>query len=166
MKLRNPRRVIPPLCAALITATLLVVGIAVARSTVTPFTLTETLTRNVDPGQWSFLPSGKIRLRDRVSDYSDTATDPRLTGTVRATMNCNLDSNWTGPCWGATHEQIGDGVWDGTWNGNLNLQTGSGDADTVLHGSGAFDGLQMMEHCAYIYGVGTCAGRILDTNGQ
>jgi hypothetical protein len=128
--------------------------------------MTETLAKNIDPGRWTFLPSGHVVLRGRVSDYTDTATDPRLTGTARATMNGNLDSNLTGPVWGEAHETIGNGVWDGMWHGHFNLQTGSGDYDAVLHGSGAFDDLQVMEHCSYLYGMGTCTGRILDTKGQ
>ena len=96
----------------------------------------------------------------------ETASDPRLSGTIRAVTNANFDFNWTGPTWGTYHGQIGEGVWDGIWHGNFNFQTGSGDYDAIGHGSGAFDGLQSMEHCVYVKGVGTCTGRILDTKGQ
>jgi hypothetical protein len=157
---------IRPFGMALIASALLAAGIAVARNTVTPFTLTETTAATVDQGQWSFLPSGNIHVRGRVNDYLDTASDPRINGQIRAVTNANLDSNWTGPTWGSFHGEIGEGVWDGTWNGNFNFQTGSGYYDAVGHGSGAFQGLQSMEHCVYVYGVGTCTGRILDTKGQ
>jgi hypothetical protein len=101
-----------------------------------------------------------------VAEYIDTASDSRVSGTVRVTMNANLDSEWTGPTWGTSHTVVGDGVWDGTWNGTFNFLSGSGDYDAVSHGSGAFDGLQVKEHCVYVYGVGTCTGRILDTKGR
>ncbi len=151
---------------ALIASALLVAGLAVARSTVTPFTLKETLIQTVDPGQWSFLPDGNIHVRNRVNDYLDEASDERVSGTARATTNANLDSNWTGPAWGAYHTENGKGAWDGIWHGNFNFLTGSGDYDAVGHGSGEFDGLQMIEHCVYVNLVGTCTGRILDTNAK
>jgi hypothetical protein len=154
---------IRPFGMALIAVTLLAAGIAIARSTVTPFTLTETTIQNVDPGQWSYLPGGNVHVRNRVTDYLETASDPRVSGTFRATTNANLDSNLTGPAWGTYHAENGKGVWDGIWHGNLNFLTGSGDYDAVGHGSGEFDGLQFMEHCVYVYGVGTCTGRILES---
>jgi hypothetical protein len=112
------------------------------------------------------LPSGNIHVRDRVTDVLDTASDPRVSGKFRIVRNGNLQPNWTGPIWGTFHGQIGEEIWDCTWNGNLNFQTGSGDYEAVGHGNGAFDGLQLMEHCVYVYGVGTCTGRILDSNSQ
>ena len=145
---------------------LLVAGIAIARTTVTPFTLTETIQETTDQGKWSFLPSGNIHVRDRANIYLDISSDPRLTGLVRATTNANLDPDWTGPAWGVYHAENGQGVWDGIWHGNFNLATGSGDYDAVGHGSGDFAGLQMMEHCVYVNLVGTCTGRILDTNAK
>ena len=152
---------------ALIASTLLAAGIAIARSTVTPFTMTETTSGSVYPGQWSFLPGGNTHVRGLVSEYLETANDPRMSGKIRVVLNANLDSNLTGPIWGTFHGQIGEGVWDGTANGNFNFQTGLGDYDAVGHGSGVFDGLQSMWHCVYyVRGEGTCTGRILDTKGQ
>ena len=167
MRVRNFLRTrIRQFGVVVIVSTPLAAGVAVAGSTVTPFTLTESTIVNVDPGHWSFLPGGNIHVRGRVSDYLETASDPRPSGTIRAVTNPGLDSNWTGPTWGTYHGQIGEAVWNGIWHGNFNFQTGSGDYDAIGHGSGAFDGLQSMEHCVYVNGVGTCTGRILDTKAQ
>lgn len=152
------------LTAGLITIALLAAGIARGRNVVTPFTLTETTIRVVDPGQWRFLPDGNVHVRNRVNDYLETASDPRMNGTFRATTNANLDASWTGPTWGTFHADDGRAGWDGIWHGNFNFHTGSGDYDAVGHGSGEYAGLQVTEHCVYVYGVGTCTGRILEHN--
>ncbi len=145
---------------------LLAAGIAIAKTTVRPFVLTETVNRTTVEGEWNFLPSGNITVRNRVSEYNDVASDPRLSGTVVATTNANLDPDWTGPAWGAYHSEIGSGAWNGVWHGNFNMATGSGDYDAVGYGSGSFKGLQVMEHCVYVNLVGSCTGRILDTNAK
>jgi len=87
-----------------------------------------------------------------------------MNGIFRATTNANLDAAWTGPAWGTFHADNGEAGWDGVWHGHFDFSTGSGDSDAVGHGSGEHAGLQVMEHCVYVQGVGTCTGRILEVN--
>ncbi len=86
-----------------------------------------------------------------LTDVTGTGAAVFQGGTSRIVVNCNLDANLRGPCWG-TFELIvpGQGIWEGSWNGIFDLVNFVGSYSVVGHGSGEqLDGLQMKYDAVY-----------------
>jgi hypothetical protein len=88
-------------------------------------------------------------------------------GTPRYVFNCNLDKNYSGPCWGTFEWPIADkgGKWEGTFTGEIDLLKSFVNASVNGHGvGGELDGLQMKYDVLYPGGVpyGTAILRVLD----
>jgi hypothetical protein len=144
-----------------------------------PFTANEIAVLTIDPGTRTY-PDGNYHVRDQVVQFIWVSSDDRLSGETIVVMNMNLDSPpdpsgpiSSGPMWGtfnfaADPNTYEDSGWDGSWHGEVfdlvkNIVEHSG----VGHGYGQFEGLQMTYSCTYtgtpLY-VGSCTGRILETN--
>ena len=61
-------------------------------------------------------------------------------------MNCNLDSQLTGPCWGTFEWSLsGEGKWKGVWNGKFDLLNYTGSYQCIGHGEGgSLEGLKFI----------------------
>ena len=111
---------------ALFAAFLMVEGVfAVGNSDkkVTTATGTTLCTPN-DLGEWISLPSGNLHIRDFSTICVDTyPSAPQFNVTSLITMNCNLDKNWYGPCWGTFGRMPDDPTpgFEGVWVGKFNL---------------------------------------------
>jgi hypothetical protein len=108
----------------------------------------------INPGQWSFEPSGNIKIRGLITSCLDTFTGPAapyLSGTGVVTMNCNLDGQGAGRCWGTFGRPIQKDVtsWEGVWEGEFNFATNAGGWKIVGHGCGLLEGLMMEEDVVY-----------------
>ncbi len=94
------------------------------------------------PGQGSIEPGG--RIRGWSAEFQDVLIGPAgalASGTGPVTMNCNLDEDLTGPCWGRFHFRNSAGSWEGVWQGTFSFATGSGSYRAVGHGLGGFRGM-------------------------
>ena len=153
--------------ASVITALLLIAGLATAQAVVTPYTATEIPVALIDPGTTTH-PDGNTHIRGLTALYTRKASDPRVSGgTVRWVINYNLDATLNGPIWGSGSWENGGGSWEDTLQGSINRGTGVGHYDAVWHGSGDFEGLQLKETCVYTgTPVGSCTGRILQPNSK
>jgi hypothetical protein len=80
-----------------------------------------------------------------LTDVTGTAAAMLSGGTNRIVVNCNLDRNLKGECWGTFELTVpGQGKWEGSWNGPIDLVNFIGSFSFVGHGSGGqLDGLQM-----------------------
>lgn len=102
------------------------------------------------PGQGNIEPGGKIRNWSAV--YQSTLFGPAgeiASGTGPVTMNCNLDSGLTGPCWGTFEYANATGTWIGTWQGSFNFATGAGSYQAVAHGEEGLRGLVLKSDVVY-----------------
>ena len=102
------------------------------------------------PGQGNIEPGGKIRNWSAV--YEATLFGPAgeiASGIGPVTMNCNLDSGLTGPCWGTFEYTNSTGIWIGTWQGSFNFATGAGSYQAVAHGEGGLRGLVLKSDVVY-----------------
>lgn len=102
------------------------------------------------PGEGNIEPGGKIRRWSAV--YETTLFGPAgelASGTGPVTMNCNLDSGLTGPCWGTFEYTNSTGTWIGTWQGSFNFATGAGSYKAVAHGTGGLQGLVLQSDVVY-----------------
>ena len=117
------------------------------------------------PGQGNIEPGGKIR--DWLAVYQTTLFGPAgeiASGTGPVTMNCNLDSGLTGPCWGKFEFSNASGTWNGTWQGSFNFVTGAGSYQAVAHGDGELQGLVLKSEVVYPgYAVDPGIGYIYST---
>lgn len=104
---------------------------------------TETNLGLIDPGQgYPPVPGGKIRGVKTM--YQDTLIGPAgeyASGSGPVTMNCNLDEDLTGPCWGTFEFANAKGTWKGVWEGQFNFALGAGSYKATAYGRG---GLQNM----------------------
>ncbi len=129
-----------------------------AQATVTEFTETESCFP-INPGTWTF-PDGNIHVRGMVLQCTDTASDPRVSGTNAVVLNANWDANSLGPVWGIWRLVNEGGVWEGTWEG---MMTTSGSQIHIAGaGTGRYEGLKLWLNG----GNGAYQGRILDPNGD
>lgn len=67
-------------------------------------------------------------------------------GPITFTVNCNLDANCQGPCWGTFQWDIPalNAKWEGSWNGSFDLHAFASTMSAVGHGGGGqINGLQM-----------------------
>jgi hypothetical protein len=145
----------------LIVVLFIVPGSAIAKSTMTSCTGTETLVDVLDPGIWTF-PDGRIHVRGMVMQYEEVSSCPQLAGINTVTMNANWDANEVGPIWGTARPETHDGgVWEVTWTGKT-YADGSSAYRAVGHGvAGSVEGLH-----AQLYATnGEWTATILDPHG-
>jgi len=115
--------------ASVITALLLITGLATAQVVVTPYTATEIPVALIDPGTTTH-PDGNTHIRGLTALYTRKASDVRVSGgTVRWVINYNLDATLNGPIWGSGSWENGGGSWEGTLQGSINRGTGVGHYD-------------------------------------
>jgi len=72
---------------------------------------------------------------------------PLLNGPITFVVNCNMDGQYRGPCWGTFEWDVpGVGVWEGTWTAPvMDLVTYESQVSMVGHGvGGAIEGKQLM----------------------
>jgi hypothetical protein len=113
------------------------------------FTATETVVGYLDPGTTT-ISDGIARIRNQVILVYYNTSDSRITGYYRGVVNYNMDSELSGPMWGAIQSAdengnpIADG-WVGTFDGQLYSVYPS--YNTLLkltaHGKGANKGLRL-----------------------
>jgi hypothetical protein len=86
------------------------------------------------------------KIRGVKQVYNETLVGPAanlLAPTVSVTLNCDLDENGYGPCWGTFEWKManGKGTWKGLWEGSFNfLSGGYGSYTAVGHADGDKDG--------------------------
>ncbi len=108
----------------------------------------------VEQGQWTTGPDGHTKVRGRITQYQETMQGPAaalVSGVVTTSMNCNLDENMTGQCWGSYEWPISAAEkWVGAWEGNFNfgLVVGSYHAFGAGEG-GRLAGLRLEYDCVY-----------------
>ena len=83
--------------ALMIVALLATPGPAMAKATKTEVVGTSTTIGMIDPGVWTTLPSGNVKVRDMILVFREEMSDPRASGTNTVVMNANWDSDETGP---------------------------------------------------------------------
>ena len=102
------------------------------------------------PGKGNIEPGGMIRgwqaefLDEMIGPAGDFAS-----GSGPATMNCNMDENMTGPCWGTFVFSNSIGTWEGTWHGAFDFMTGAGSYKAVGHGTGGLKGMVLQNDVVY-----------------
>ena len=121
------------------------------------------------------LPGGNRHVRGlEVEDRMVVPDNPDVTGNGKVVINCNLDANGVGPCWGTFRWETdaGQGFWEGSYNG-YGYADGSQVTYCVGHGGGAFEGQQIKWTSEYEKNmvlfpdtVGLVTGRILDPHGE
>jgi hypothetical protein len=144
---------------ATIAFVLLATAPLVAKSTITEYECSEVYLETLAEGTMTFLPNGRIHLRDIVNAYDETndLLDPRATGTNYVVVNANWDENWLGPMWGTfTFETDEGGVWEGTWLGQMTEEGSAYHASG--NGHGIYDGMKIWIDVA----PESCHGRIMD----
>ncbi|HLG13402.1 MAG TPA: hypothetical protein VJH03_02610 [Blastocatellia bacterium] len=116
-----------------------------------------------------------MKIRGRVSEYNYVLEGPAagLFGpSATATLNCNLDENMTGPCWGTFEWPASDEErWEGIWYGPFNLATFAGSYKAAGHGHGGrLDGLKLKIDAEYPgdrpYPYGNVSLMVFDPHGR
>lgn len=103
----------------------------------------------MDPGSWTELPSGNIRIRDMTvyelafSWRDGGEVEPRKTGYDVVVANANLDGSLSGPAWGTwnLYSFSGELMFKGTFTGRF--LNGIPEVHFVGQGIGAYVGQQM-----------------------
>ncbi len=142
---------------ALAALLLFVVPVA-AQATLSEFAETESCLPT-NPGTWTF-PDGNIHVRGMVLQCTDTASDPRVSGSNTILLNANWDANALGPVWGTWRLVNEGGVWEGTWEGMVT--TSGSQIHAAGAGEGSYEGLRLWLDG----GNGVYQGRILDPHGD
>ena len=127
-------------------AVLLSASPAMARAQRTTFTGTSSFGETINPGAWTYLPSGSVQARGIVESYNDVATDPRVSGQETIVSNGNFkpapssELGLAGHLWGTFHIVNEGGTWDGTFTSEI-TEGGEYFYRGVAHGSGGYEGL-------------------------
>lgn len=149
----NLTRILKSVVILLILALLLMpVGQASAKMIKTPFTGTDTLLEDLDPGIETFPGKDRYHVRDNVFTTTVVTTDPRVSGTMLFTsFNANFKLvdppvYVTGRMWGTfilpyTGGEVDD-YWEGTITG-VRYENGYSYFKYVAHGHGAYAGMQL-----------------------
>jgi hypothetical protein len=150
-------------------------GLAAARASRVEFTGTEGPGTVLDGGIWTFLHNGSVHVRGMMTEYEESATDPRMSGLNTAVMNANWGPDFAGPMWGTSESVLpaspdcpGGGVWQGTWTGTA-YADGSFSYRAVGRGiAGCVAGLRFSLVAANPGDGGetTYSGEILDPHGE
>lgn len=102
------------------------------------------------PGQG--VPAPGAKLRGWVARYDDVlvgAAGELASGAGPVVMNCNLDQQLTGPCWGTFEIENAHGTWTGVWQGTFNFVTGAGSYRAIGYGQGGLKGLTLCNDVVY-----------------
>ena len=102
------------------------------------------------PGTGGIEPGAKIR--GWATQYQEVLIGPAgdlASGQLDCTMNCNLDDNLTGPCWGTFEITNSEGTWQGTYNGTFNFETGAGYYKAKGRGQGGLKGMVLVNEVVY-----------------
>jgi hypothetical protein len=99
------------------------------------------------PGRQWISEDGVLHIRGGQEAYQDVVSDPRLCGDVVVTLNVNfhfaaLPVMVYGPMWGTFRIDNDGGYWEGSWVGKRTELQGFSYIRGVLHGHGAYEGLQ------------------------
>ncbi|HLE16600.1 MAG TPA: hypothetical protein VI776_17795 [Anaerolineales bacterium] len=118
-----------------------------AKTVKTPFTGTEILVEDISPGRESFPDKNLYQIRDAVSLFEVTASDPRVSGEDLVKINANFKLVDPpvfvhGPMWGEFTISNPDGYWQGTWTG-VRAKNGFSYIRFVGDGHGAYKGMQI-----------------------
>ena len=73
-----------------------------------------------DPGEWTFLPNGNVKIQGLIGEWYDTADTPLLTGTSMWYENALFNPyDPKVKFWGSVELAVegGEGVWQGSWHG-------------------------------------------------
>jgi hypothetical protein len=91
-----------------------------------PYTWVDPAFCVIDPGDWTELPSGKLRIRgmtvyELALSWNDHGVEPRKTGYDVVVANANLDESLSGPTWGTWQLHSNDGtlMFRGTFTGKF-----------------------------------------------
>lgn len=111
---------------------------------------TEVRTGDWIPGKGNIEPGGMIRgWEAEFTDELIGSAGDFASGIGPATMNCNLDENLTGICWGTFVFSNSIGTWEGTWQGSFNFMTGAGSYKAIGHGRGGLKGMTLQNDVVY-----------------
>ena len=132
-----------------ITMMLIPVAVAGAKAIKTPFTGTEVLVEDISPGRESFPDGSLYHIREAVSLFEVTASDPRVSGEDLVKFNANFKLVDPpvfvhGPMWGEFTISNPDGYWEGAWTG-VRAKNGFSYIRFVGDGHGAYKGMEI--HC-------------------
>jgi hypothetical protein len=100
----------------------------------------------LSPGLEWVSDDGVYHARGAAEAYEDVVSDPRLSGDIVVTINCNFQLADEpvfvyGPMWGTSRIDNEDGYWEGSWVGKRTEQ-GFSYIRVVMKGHGAYEGLQ------------------------
>lgn len=112
---------------------------------------------------------GKLHMRGLTQECTDSASDPRVSGTEHVVIHGILDlsDNLAGPFWGTDVVTTGEGQRRGDWTGE---RTSEGFVYVRIHarGTGAYEGMQAWWWLERLSpdpaATATFRGRILDPN--
>ena len=101
----------------------------------------------LSPGRQWISEDGVLHIRGGQETYRDEVGDPRLCGDTVVTLNANFHLADPpvfvyGPMWGTFRIENEGGYWEGSWVGVRTELQGFSYIRGVLHGHGAYDGLQ------------------------
>jgi hypothetical protein len=124
----------------------------------------------VDPGSWTTLPSGRIKIRDMVVfelalAWNDDGVEPRKTGYDVVTANANLDDTLTGPTWGTWRLHSPDGVLMFTGRFTGSFANGIPAVHFVGEGVGGYEGQHMSGDIGRVPDPYNMFGRIVEPGG-
>jgi len=111
----------------------------------------ETAGALIDPGTYTPLKSGNMKLRGKISIYNDQYPGyPQFSGEAVVTTNCNINKDGTMQCWGAfwPTNAPGSGSFVGTWEGEFDVW-GNGSYKLIAHGVGPMDGYEARADASY-----------------
>ena len=99
------------------------------------------------PGRQWISGDGVLHIRGGQEAYRDEVDDPRLCGDAVVTLNVNFHLADPpvmvyGPMWGTFRIENEGGYWEGSWVGERTELEGFSYIRGVLHGHGAYEGLQ------------------------
>jgi hypothetical protein len=110
------------------------------------------ITAVIDPGQMTVEPSSNTKVRGMVLRIEDTLIGPAadlVPVIVLGTMNCNLDRDGYGPCWGTFALAPGNPsdtpAWEGVFEGSWNMYTNEARFKITGHA----DGLKLEEEAFF-----------------
>jgi hypothetical protein len=134
------------LIAGLMMLSILAVPVA-AGTTRTEYEGFEYYVESLSLGRQWVSEDGVLHIRGGQEAYQDEVDDPRLCGDAVVTLNANFHLAdppvfvW-GPMWGTFRIENEEGYWEGGWVGKRTELQGFSYIRGVLHGHGAYEGLQ------------------------
>jgi len=101
----------------------------------------------LSPGRQWISEDGVLHIRGGQEAYRDEVDDPRLCGDSVVTLNANFHLADPpvfvyGRMWGTFRIENEEGYWEGSWVGERTELQGFSYIRGVLHGHGAYEGLQ------------------------